>query len=190
MSLRHVARVRRSVLPRVEELEGRQLLSVALLPGHINARTVNHGLATEISSHSGIAARGQSPQVPFARDHLTIQTLTGAVPLSIEIASTPAQRRHGLMHRETLPPDEGMLFILPRDQPVAMWMKDTVLPLDMLFIDRHGRIVYIARETRPFSTRIISARRPVRAVLEILGGTAALRGIGVGDQVIHPYFTP
>src|SRR5262249_5572752 len=129
-------------------------------------------------------------RVPFGRDHLTIKTRTGDVPFSIEIASTPDQRRHGLMHRRALPRDAGMLFLLPRDQPVAMWMKGTVLPLDMLFIDRHGRIVSIAREATPFSTKLISPDRPVRAVLEVLGGTAALRGIGVGDQVIHSSFTP
>ncbi len=190
MNLRNAARARRSILPRVEELEGRQLLSAALAPGHLNAGAVNHGHAAAIAARSGTAAGAPPPRVSFARDALTIRTGTGDIPFSVEIASTPAQQRYGLMHREALPPDGGMLFLWPRDRAVAMWMKDTVLPLDMLFIDRHGGVVYIAREAAPLSTRLISAHRPVRAVLEILGGTAALRGIGVGDQVIHPYFTP
>src|SRR5262249_5915578 len=121
-------------LPRVEELEGRQLPGVALLPGHSNGRTVavlgNTGSATSGLPHAG-AGGLTGKRVPFGRDHLTIETRTGDVPFSIEIASTPDQRRHGLMHRRALPRDAGMLFLLPRDQPVAMWMKGTVLPLDM-----------------------------------------------------------
>jgi uncharacterized membrane protein (UPF0127 family) len=176
-------------VPRVEELEGRQLPSVILPPGHVSARTVSHGPAAMSSSRARTAAAESPPRVPFERGQLTIKTRTGDVPFSIEIARTPAQQRYGLMHRETLPRDGGMLFLLPHDQRAALWMKDTVLSLDMLFIDRHGRIVAIARRATPFSTRIIRAPRPVRAVLEILGGTAARRGIGVGDQVIDPSFT-
>src|SRR5262249_41835141 len=119
MGLRNVSRARRPVLPRVEELEGRQLLSVALPPGHLNARTVNHGHAAAISSRSGTGAEELPPRIPFEHDHLTIQTRTGDVPFSIEIARTPGQRRCGLMHRDTLPRDEGMLFLLPQDRPVA-----------------------------------------------------------------------
>ncbi len=196
MRLRNVSRTRCPVVPRVEELEGRRLPSVALLPGPGSARTAallrDADSATAGAGGLIVTVRDAStgsvapPRIPFEREPLTVRTRTGDVSFSVEIARTPAQRRYGLMHRQTLARDEGMLFLLPRDQRVVMWMKGTPLPLDMLFIDRHGRIVSIARKARPFTTKLIRARQPVRAVLEILGGTAALRGIGVGDQVIPP----
>ncbi len=94
------------------------------------------------------------------------------------------------MFRKTLPGDHGMLFIWPKDARVTMWMKNTLIPLDMVFIDSHGRIVYIAANTTPESTATITVGQPVRAVLELAGGTAALDGIKVGDKVIHSYFKP
>lgn len=112
------------------------------------------------------------------------------IPFSIEIADTPETLSHGLMGRKTMPADHGMLFVFPQEIAAEMWMKNTPISLDMLFIDSHGRIVYIAQNTKPYSTTIISARQNVRAVLELKGGTAAARGITAGDSVIHPVFAP
>jgi len=131
-----------------------------------------------------------SPQITFKQDELTIKTAASDYRFTIEIAETPAQLELGLMHRKTLAGTHGMLFIMPEDRPVSMWMKNTLIPLDMLFIDGHGQIVYIAPQATPESTAIITAGRSVRAVLELAGGTAALRGIHVGDRVAHAYFKP
>jgi len=87
-----------------------------------------------------------------------------------------------------LPEGRGMLFDFERDQEVAMWMRNTYIPLDMLFIRADGRIHRIAENTEPMSERVIPSGGPVRAVLEVIGGTARKLGIGVGDRVAHPMF--
>ena len=92
------------------------------------------------------------------------------------------------MFRRELAPDAGMLFDFKEVEPVAMWMKDTYLPLDMLFIARDGRIVHIAERTVPFSLATISSGEPVLAVLELNSGTASRLKIKPGDRVIHPIF--
>ena len=122
-------------------------------------------------------------------DELTIETREGARHVfSVELAVTPEQRAQGLMFRETLAEETGMLFVHERDGPLSMWMKNTLIPLDMLFIDRRGRIVRIAEQTTPLSERSISSGRPARAVLEVPGGTARRLGIKTGDRVIHDSF--
>ncbi|MEX2642519.1 MAG: DUF192 domain-containing protein [Acetobacterales bacterium] len=125
----------------------------------------------------------------FAVGELTIATADGARhEFRIEIARSSAEKNQGLMFRQALAEDAGMLFDWP-DRPVAtMWMKNTFIPLDMLFIDADGRIVHIARRTVPHSLETVTAGRRVRAVLELRGGTADRRGIAVGDRVIHPIF--
>lgn len=108
----------------------------------------------------------------------------------VELAVTPPERQRGLMERPYLPPDEGMLFLFDPPQPVAMWMKNTWIPLDMLFIDDAGEIRFIAAERVPFSLDITSFRGATRAVLEIAGGRAEELGIRVGDKVGHPRLFP
>ena len=94
------------------------------------------------------------------------------------------------MNRTEIPADHGMLFIWGKDLPITMWMKNTPLPLDMLFVDGNGKIVSIVQNAKPESEDIIDPKKPVRAVIELLGGVAAAKGIHVGDRVIiHPYFT-
>ncbi|MFT0858983.1 DUF192 domain-containing protein [Ancylobacter sp. G4_0304] len=119
---------------------------------------------------------------------LSIDTRGGAVTFQVEIAQTAAERAKGLMYRSELAPDAGMLFDFDYDQPVYMWMKNTYIPLDMLFIRSDGRIANIAANTEPLSTRTIESGGPVRAVLELPGGTAKARGIAVGDRVRHRMF--
>ncbi|MCW5700701.1 MAG: DUF192 domain-containing protein [Rhodospirillales bacterium] len=103
----------------------------------------------------------------------------------VEIAATPAQRSQGLQHRYALDADAGMLFLFDRPQPVAMWMKDTYISLDMLFLEADGRIVAIARHTKPQSLEVIRAPVPVAAVLEINAGTTREQGIRVGDRIVY-----
>jgi uncharacterized membrane protein (UPF0127 family) len=107
---------------------------------------------------------------------------------NVELARNDAERERGLMFREKLGPYEGMLFDFMREQPVSFWMKNTLIPLDMLFIGGDGTIRSIHANAVPRSTDSIPAGHPVRAVLEINGGSARLLGIKVGDKVKHPIF--
>lgn len=107
---------------------------------------------------------------------------------TVEIADTPEAIQQGLMHRETLAPDAGMLFDFGETRPASMWMKNTLIPLDMLFILQDGKVVAIARNAQPHSLRSLSPGVPVRGVLEIPGGRARELGIEPGDTVLHPVF--
>ena len=109
---------------------------------------------------------------------------------TVELARTEKEREYGLMNRSSMPPDHGMLFDFGKDAPVYMWMKDTLIPLDMLFIDRTGKIAAIAQRAVPMSETIIPSAAPVRAVLELNGGTAERLHIAIGDRVGHPMFAP
>lgn len=127
--------------------------------------------------------------VTFDRELLIIHTSHGERTYDTEIATTGEQREHGLMYRKTLPENEAMLFVFPQEQKVNMWMQNTLIPLDMLFIDKMGKIIYIARNTLPESQEIISAGNvPVRAVLEVKAGTAQKHLINIDDRVIYKVF--
>ncbi|WP_245410987.1 DUF192 domain-containing protein [Microvirga flavescens] len=106
----------------------------------------------------------------------------------VEVARNDADRAQGLMFRRSMAADRGMLFDFARVEPVSMWMQNTYLPLDMLFIRPDGIIARIAANTEPLSTRTISSGEPVLAVLELNAGTAAKLGIKAGDKVEHPLF--
>ncbi len=133
--------------------------------------------------------RAEEPErVIYPADVLTIATSKKTFRIEIEVATTQLQHAHGLMFRHRLDPDQGMLFLYDRDATVLMWMKNTFVPLDMLFIDNNGRIAGIAANTVPLSTDIVSSAVPVRAILEVPGGTAARLGIAAGDRVIYKAF--
>ena len=119
---------------------------------------------------------------------LEIATKSGVHIFSIELAVTDEERSKGLMYRKQVPDGYGMLFDFKQEQPVSMWMKNTLVPLDMIFIRDNGRIAHIAENTEPMSERIISSGPPVRAVLEVAGGTAKKYGIAPGDKVAYPIF--
>lgn len=121
-------------------------------------------------------------------ESLDVQTATGHHQFSVEVMRTDAQRAKGLMFRRFLPPDRGMLFDFKVEQPVMMWMKNTFIPLDMIFIARDGSIVSIAENTEPLSERIISSNGPVFAVLEVNGGTAQSISAKSGDRVTNSMF--
>jgi hypothetical protein len=124
----------------------------------------------------------------FERDQLAIETAGGAQQFAVELAVTSEQRAQGLMYRQRMAADAGMLFLYPAARPVSMWMKNTVIPLDMLFIGDDGRILHIAERAIPGSTATISSMQPARAVLELNGGTAARLKIQVGDRVLYRTF--
>ncbi len=122
----------------------------------------------------------------MAKESLTIKTATGEQEFITEIAATKEQQESGLMHREDLQENAGMLFVFPREGKVGMWMKNTLIPLDMLFIDKAGKIIYIAHKTKPDSLEVISAGdKPAKMVLEIKGGVAKEKNIATGDVVIY-----
>ncbi|MEK9595963.1 MAG: DUF192 domain-containing protein [Rhodospirillaceae bacterium] len=108
------------------------------------------------------------------------------VIFTVEMATTAEARARGLMGRRQLAADAGMLFIFPSISRQTMWMKDTPLSLDMLFIAHDGRIVRIVERTMPFSTRLIASRQPIKAVLELNGGTLSHHGIRPGDRLLQP----
>lgn len=132
------------------------------------------------------AVSAMAAEIVFSRDTLTI----GTRQYTIELAETPQQQAQGLMFRTSLPSNAGMLFVPPEETVMTMWMKNTQIPLDMLFIDRGGIIIHIEENTTPQSLAVISAGKPVRAVLELAGGTARANGIKPGDHVNHRLFAP
>jgi uncharacterized protein len=121
---------------------------------------------------------------------LEIATSTGLHAFQVEVAKDDAARERGLMDRRYMAPDHGMLFEFDRDAPVSFWMKNTYIPLDMIFIAPSGVVTHIAANAEPLSERVIPSGGPCVAVLEVNGGTAAAIGLKVGDKVRHPFFKP
>jgi len=124
----------------------------------------------------------------FPSSPLSIRTRAGTEWFSVWIADTSAREQQGLMYQRWLPVDRGMLFPQAEPRVMTMWMKNTLIPLDMLFIDAQGRIVYIRENTTPQSEDLISTPALVKAVLELAGGLSSKHGIHVGDRVLHPLF--
>jgi uncharacterized membrane protein (UPF0127 family) len=120
---------------------------------------------------------------------VTVVTQKGDQPFTAEFANTPAQRARGLMFKTRLPERQGMLFDFGRDQEIRMWMKNTLIPLDMIFIQSDGRIHRIEQNTKPGSLSPISSNGSVRAVLEMRAGTSKKYRIAPGDRVIHQLFS-
>jgi uncharacterized membrane protein (UPF0127 family) len=119
---------------------------------------------------------------------LVIETPARRVVFSVEIASDPASRERGLMFRLNLPEDRGMLFQYEEPQRIAMWMKNTFIPLDMIFIRSDGSVAEVVAHTVPHSLSIIEAKEAVIAVLEVAAGTAERLGIGPGAVIRHRFF--
>jgi len=130
-----------------------------------------------------------APALALDRNTVEIASKTGVHVFTVEVADTEPAREKGLMYRKELPEGRGMLFDFFRDQPVGFWMKNTYIPLDMIFIRGDGRIASIAENTEPMSERVVPSGAPVRAVLEVKGGTARRLGIQAGDQVANPIFS-
>jgi uncharacterized membrane protein (UPF0127 family) len=119
---------------------------------------------------------------------LEIATKTGVHVFSVEMATTEEERQQGLMYRKELPDGKGMLFDFSPEQQISMWMKNTYISLDMIFIRADGRILRIAENTEPMSMKIISSGGLAKGVLEVIAGTAQKYGIAPGDRVAHPLF--
>ena len=116
----------------------------------------------------------------------SLVTANGPVSIVIEVAETEKEREVGLMNRNSMPADQGMLFDFKETRLVTMWMKNTYIPLDMVFMDEGGKVTHVAANAQPLDLSIISSRGPVRYVLELNGGAAARFGIKPGDRLQHP----
>ena len=110
--------------------------------------------------------------------------------MSVEIADTPEKRNFGLMYRQELPEFHGMLFLFPREEPLSFWMKNTPLPLDIIFMNSTLTIVGIAQQTTPFSEKQIPSGSPAQFVLEVNGGFCQQHDVAVGDRVELPKDLP
>ncbi len=121
-------------------------------------------------------------------DEVTLRGPWGQARFGVELAATPQERARGLMHRESLPQSRGMLFLYPEPGAVGFWMKNTLIPLDMIFLDEAGRVVKVHHEARPHDKTLIRGGRNVKAVLEINGGLARRLGIVEGSEMRHPGF--
>ncbi len=159
-----------------------------MVPRMLDRRLLLAGLLTAATSAAAAQDKAQ-PQLPT--EPLRILTATGkTLRFDVEVADTYAERERGLMFRKSVPANGGMLFDFRIPQPVAFWMKNTLIPLDMLFIAEDGRIVNIAANTTPLSTQAIPSDGPIRGVLELRGGRAAELGITAGSLVKHRIFKP
>lgn len=127
-------------------------------------------------------------QVETSLEPLTIMTASGPHIFAVEVMRTDEERAKGLMFRRFMPQDRGMLFDFKREEQVAMWMKNTYLSLDMVFMDRTGKVVNVAQNAEPLSERIIPSRAPTYAVLELNAGVAKAIGLKVDDRVENSLF--
>ena len=156
-------------------------ISLILVAAGLLASAGAIALAPHTSAAQTATAEG-APQV-LPSETLRVETARGAVKFRIMVAKTEPQRELGLMFRREMAPDQGMIFDFFTPQPVAFWMHNTILPLDIIFIDKTGRIINIAANAKPFDDTPLPSDGPARAVLEINAGMAAKLGIRPGDLV-------
>jgi uncharacterized membrane protein (UPF0127 family) len=130
-----------------------------------------------------------APAWTASKETLEIVTGSGVRAFSVEVVANDAERQKGLMFRKELPEGTGMLFDFQVEALVSFWMKNTYVPLDMIFIRGDGTIASIAQNTEPMSERLIPSNAPVRAVLEVIAGTTRKLGIKPGDRVAHRIFS-
>ncbi|MDJ0448003.1 DUF192 domain-containing protein [Methylocystis sp. JR02] len=123
-----------------------------------------------------------------ALERLEIITESGAHEFQVELADKPSERSKGLMYRKSMPQNQGMLFDFHVEGPVMMWMKNTYIPLDMIFLSRQGVVTRVAANTVPMSEEVISSDGPAYAVIELNAGVADKIGLKAGDQIRHRAF--
>jgi uncharacterized membrane protein (UPF0127 family) len=129
-----------------------------------------------------------SADAKMRRDTLILATMKGEHVIEVEVARTPEEKSLGLMFRRSVPEGTGMLFPYDAEQEISMWMRNTYVPLDMIFIRADGTVHRIEAHTEPLSERIISSRGNVKAVLELAAGAAERLGLRPGDRVLHAHF--
>ncbi len=138
-------------------------------------------------SSSAVQAATVQTNMQFASESLTVTKADGGTQkFTVELALNDAQREHGLMFRKSRPADHGMLFDFGASRPVMMWMENTPLPLDMLFLDENGIVTHIQENAVPYSEAIIDSEQPVKYVIELNGGIVKKLGFAIGDRVSSP----
>ncbi len=135
-----------------------------------------------VAGASGSAAK-------MRKETLTLVTGAGERSMSVEVADTIEEKSMGLMFRTSLADNAGMLFPYSPPQELTMWMKNTYIPLDMVFIKADGTVHRIEVRTEPLSERVVASQGDVTAVLELAGGAAERLGLTAGDRVVHPHFS-
>jgi uncharacterized protein len=131
---------------------------------------------------------GGVSEARMQRETLMLRTATAEIPINIEVTETDQDKAVGLMFRTELALDAGMLFPYTPAQEVTMWMKNTYISLDMVFITSDGTVHRIQSRTEPLSETVIASGGPVAAVLELVGGAAEKLGLKPGDKVLHRHF--
>lgn len=154
------------------------------LEGKFATRVIGSALVAAALLFASMGARAGE-----ALQRLEFATSSGAHVFRVELADTPQERAKGLMYRRAMPQDQGMLFDFHDDIPVMMWMKNTYIPLDMVFVSRKGVVTRIAADTKPMSEEVIDGGT-VYAVIELNAGVSRQIGLKPGDQVRHPAFRP
>ena len=139
---------------------------------------------------AAFALFGRSPSTAQGLEPLTIATASSEHVFQVEIARNEAEREKGLMFRRFMPADRGMLFEFDAEEPVTFWMKNTYIPLDMIFISPRGLVTHVVANAEPLSENVITSGGPCIAVLELNGGMAAKIGVHVGDKVKAAFFKP
>ena len=133
-------------------------------------------------------ACGKAPEPKPTTPLIITTSANGEVRFNVETAQTPEELQTGLMHRTEMPSNNGMIFVFDPIRPVQMWMKNTKLPLDMLFVTANGQIIMIKEKATPMSETRITCKDPVKAVIELNSGQVARHKIQVGDFVKHQVF--
>jgi uncharacterized membrane protein (UPF0127 family) len=137
-----------------------------------------------------LLANSTSAEARMRRETLVLVTAAGEKTIDVEIADTMEEKALGLMFRTALPDHQGMLFPYAPPQEITMWMRNTYIPLDMVFIRADGRILRIEARTEPLSERVIASVGTAAGVLELAGGAAERLGLKAGDLVRHSHFKP
>ncbi len=160
---------------------------------NIMRRPETEAAAAAAQAGQKMLAGGNKNQMPAVTkqnfEPLKIVTQNGSVNLNIKVMKTPEEQAQGLMFRQSMPNEQGMLFDFGIERPISMWMKNTYISLDMLFVTADGKIHRIEENTEPLSERMVFSGIPIRAVLELNAGTSRRLGIKAGDRLIHSVFS-
>lgn len=155
--------------------------NIFVKPSYLACLMLVFAIMLSFSHYSAVAEK-----LPI--ETLTLHTDTGAHKFQVEIADNDATQAKGLMFRRSLPDDHGMLFIYNEEDVLYMWMKNTFISLDMVFIKADGTVFSIAKNTEPFSEDVVSSGEPGLAVLEVNAGTADRLNLKIGDKISHRFF--
>ena len=158
------------------------------MPANRMARRSLLGLLASVLLLMGAGQPSPTHAATLRQEPLEITTSKATIRFTVEVADTEETRNRGMMYRKSLAPDKGMLFDFKTPREAAFWMRNTLIPLDIIFITQDGRILTIARNAVPHSEVPIPSGGVIRGVLELAGGRAAQLGIYPGDRVKHRIF--